>query len=251
VDADPALPHQLLVAHDGRDALEGVTTIVGNEKLMRERGVGIHTHARDYLERAKSTHSVLLVAREEQVIGALLVADKLREGVPEAITEMKRSGAKKTVILTGDHKMVADSIASSIGVDEVASDLLPSEKVDYVKRLKRGGVVMMVGDGINDAPALATADVGVAMGLTGTDIAIETAGITLSTNSLDRIPKLLRIGRETMKIIKLNIAFAMFVNAAGIVLSALGIVSPLTASIIHEGNALLVMFNSLRLLRVD
>jgi len=230
---------------------EGVRTIVGNEKLMRERGVATDAESRSYLERERTAHSVLLVARDRQIVGALLMADKLREGVPGTIDEIKRSGAKRTVMLTGDHRAVADSIASSIGVDEVASDLLPSEKVDHVKRLKRDGVVMMVGDGINDAPALATADVGVAMGLTGTDIAIETAGITLSTNSLDRIPKLLRIGRETMKIIKLNIAFAMLVNAAGIVLSALGIVSPLTASIIHEGNALLVMFNSLRLLRVD
>jgi len=184
-------------------------------------------------------------------VGALLVADKLRDGVPETIDEMRRSGARRTVMLTGDHKTVADSIAASIGVDEVASDLLPSEKVDHVKRLKLDGVVMMVGDGINDAPALATADVGVAMGLTGTDIAVETAGITLSTNSLDRVPKLLRIGRETMRIVKLNIAFAMLVNSVGIVLSASGVVSPLVASVIHESNALLVMFNSLRLLRVD
>ena len=230
---------------------EGVTTIVGNEKLMRERGVAVDAEARSYLGEERPAHTVILVARDGLAVGALLVADKLRDGVPETIDEMRRSGARRTVMLTGDHKTVADSIASSIGVDEVASDLLPSEKVDHVKRLKRDGVVMMVGDGINDAPALATADVGVAMGLTGTDIAIETAGITLSTNSLDRVPKLLRIGRETMRIVKLNIAFAMLVNAVGIVLSASGVVSPLVASVIHEGNALLVMFNSLRLLRVD
>ena len=230
---------------------EGVATIVGNEKLMRERGVAIGAEASSYLARERPANTVILVARDGLAVGALLVADRLRDGVPETIVEMKRSGARRTVMLTGDRRAVAESIASSIGVDEVASDLLPSEKVEHVKRLKLDGVVMMVGDGINDAPALATADVGVAMGLTGTDIAMETAGITLSTNSLDRVPKLLRIGRETMKIIRLNIGFAMLVNAVGIVLSASGAVSPLVASVIHEGNALLVMFNSLRLLRVD
>jgi P-type E1-E2 ATPase len=154
-------------------------------------------------------------------------------------------------MLTGDRRQVAETVASRIGVDEVAWDLLPSNKVEHLRRLKEDGRVLMVGDGINDAPALATADVGVAMGLSGTDIAIETAGITLSTNSLDRVPKLLRIGKATMRVIKLNIAFAMLVNAVGIALSALGVVSPLTASVIHESNALLVMFNSLRLLKVN
>ncbi|HIH88714.1 TPA: cation-translocating P-type ATPase, partial [Candidatus Bathyarchaeota archaeon] len=163
----------------------------------------------------------------------------------------RRSGAKRIVILTGDKKDVADEVAARAGVDEVVADLLPAEKVAHIKRLKESGKVLMVGDGINDAPALATADVGAAMGLTGTDIAIETAGITLANNRLEGVPRLLRIGRETMKNVKLNIAFALTVNAIGIALSAMGLVTPLTASIIHEGNALLVMLNSLRLLRVD
>ena len=224
---------------------------VGGAKLMRVRGIEIPEEAVTYLSRERVNQSVIFVARGEEVVGALTVADHLRDNVRGVVEEMKRSGARRTVILTGDRREVAETVASMVGVDEVASDLLPSEKVAHIKRLKETGKVMMVGDGINDAPALATADVGVAMGLTGTDIAIETAGITLSTNELDRIPKLLRIGRATMSIIKLNIVFALIVNAAGIVLSALGLISPLTASIIHEGNALLVMFNSLRLLRVD
>ena len=154
-------------------------------------------------------------------------------------------------MLTGDRHEVARDVAAQAGVDEVVADLLPAEKVGHIKRLKESGGVLMVGDGINDAPSLATADVGVAMGLTGTDIAIETAGISLANNNLEGIPRLLRLGRGTMRIVKLNIAFALTVNAIGIVLSAAGVVTPLTASIIHESNALLVMLNSLRLLRVD
>jgi cation-transporting P-type ATPase C len=192
------------------------------------------------------------VAKNDALVGALTISDTIRDNVREVIRDAKNSGAKRIVMLTGDKLKVAEDVATKSEIDEVVADLLPAEKVHHIKRLKdSGGRILMVGDGINDAPALATADVGVAMGLTGTDIAIETAGITLANNRLEGIPQLLRIGRETMKIVKLNIAFALLVNAVGIVLSAGGLVTPLTASIIHESNAVLVMMNSLRLLRVN
>ncbi len=224
---------------------------VGSEKLLRREGIAIPEEAVAYLSEQRTNQSAILVARDQTIIGALTVSDTVRENVKEVIADAKRSGAKRVVILTGDKKDVADEVAARAGVDEVVADLLPAEKVAHIKRLKESGRVLMVGDGINDAPALATADVGAAMGLTGTDIAIETAGITLANNRLEGVPKLLRIGRETMKNVKLNIAFALTVNAIGIILSAMGLVTPLTASIIHESNALLVMLNSLRLLRVD
>ena len=225
---------------------------VGSEKLLRQQGIAITNEVTTYLSNQHANQSTILIAMNQELIGALTVSDALRENVREVIIDTRRSGASRIVILTGDKREVADEVGVKAGVDEVVADLLPSEKVAHVKRLKEaGGSVMMVGDGINDAPSLATADVGVAMGLTGTDIAIETAGITLSNNRLEGVPKLLRIGRETMKIVKLNIAFALVVNAFGIILSATGQVTPLTASIIHEGNALIVMLNSLRLLSVD
>ncbi len=225
---------------------------VGSEKLLRMQGIVITDEVTDYLNKRHSNQSTIFVARNMELVGAITISDTLRENVQEVISDTRRSGASKIVILTGDKREVADEVAVKAGVDEVIADLLPSDKVAHVKRLKEaGGMVMMVGDGINDAPSLATADVGVAMGLTGTDIAIETAGITLSNNRLEGVPKLLRIGRETMKTVKLNIAFALVVNAIGIVLSTTGQVTPLTASIIHESNALIVMLNSLRLLRVD
>jgi len=226
--------------------------IVGNEKLLKENGVNISEEAKAYVEREGVTQSTIFVARGSEVVGALLISDTLRDNVVEVMAEARRNGARKIVMLTGDRKEVAEFVGKQIGVDEVVSNLLPSEKVDRVKRLKKdGSIVLMVGDGINDAPALATADVGVAMGLTGTDVTVETAGITLAANRLEGVPKLLRISKEMMRIVKLNIVFALVVNAIGIVLSTLGVVMPLTASIIHESNALLVMLNSLRLLRVD
>jgi len=224
---------------------------VGSEKLLRREGIKIPQEAVAYLSEQRTNQSAILVARDKTLVGALTVSDTVRENVKEVIADAKRSGAKKVVMLTGDKKDVAEEVAARAGVDEVVADLLPAEKVTHIKRLKESGKVLMVGDGINDAPALATADVGAAMGLTGTDIAIETAGITLANNCLEGVPKLLRIGRETMKNVKLNIAFALTVNAIGIALSAMGLVTPLTASLIHESNALLVMLNSLRLLRVD
>ncbi len=225
---------------------------VGSEKLLRQRGIDVTEEATAYLSQQGTNQSAILVARGDELLGAITVSDALRENVREVIADARRSGARRIVILTGDKREVADEVAAQAGVDEVVADLLPAEKVAHVKRLREaGGSVLMVGDGINDAPALATADVGAAMGLTGTDIAIETAGITLANNRLEGVPRLLRLGRETMKIVKLNIAFALAVNAIGILLSAAGVVTPLTASIIHEGNALLVMLNSLRLLRVD
>ena len=231
---------------------EDMRVTVGSEKLLRQQGISITDEVSAYLSKQHANQSTILVAKNQDLLGALTVSDALRENVREVIADTRRSGASRIVILTGDKREVADEVGAKAGVDEVVADLLPSEKVAHVKRLKEaGGRVMMVGDGINDAPSLATADVGVAMGLTGTDIAIETAGITLSNNRLEGVPKLLRIGRETMKIVKLNIAFAILVNAIGIILSATGQVTPLTASIIHESNALIVMLNSLRLLRVD
>jgi Zn2+/Cd2+-exporting ATPase len=243
VETHPGLG--LCVTHDN------MRVTVGSEKLLRREGIAIPEEAVAYLAEQRTNQSAILVARDKTLIGALTVSDTIRENVKEVIADARRSGAKRIVILTGDKKDVADEVAARAGIDEVVADLLPAEKVAHIKRLKETGKVLMVGDGINDAPALATADVGAAMGLTGTDIAIETAGITLANNRLEGVPKLLRIGRETMKNVKLNIAFALTVNAIGIILSAMGLVTPLTASIIHESNALLVMLNSLRLLRVD
>ena len=231
---------------------EEYSIVVGSEKLLRENNIVLQGQAREDLEIEEAARSVVFVAVDGEVVGSLMVSDTLREGVKEVLAEAKKYGVKRTVMLTGDRVEVAERIGAEVGIDIVEADLMPDEKVERIQALKdKGSRVLMVGDGINDAPALAAADVGVAMGLTGTDIAMETAGITLATDRLDRLPMLLRIGKETMKVVKLNIAFALIVNLLGIILSIMGIVTPLVAALIHEGNAMIVMLNALRLLRVD
>jgi Cd2+/Zn2+-exporting ATPase len=223
---------------------------VGNEKLLKQYKIPLTTEAQTYLNQHQQTRTVILVAQNSTVIGGLSLSDTARNNAKQAITETKLNGIQKTVMVTGDNQHVAEALGKIVGVDEVYSEMMPAEKATHVSQLKQQGhIVAMIGDGINDAPALAEADIGIAMGLSGTDVAIETAGITLATDDLKRIPELLRIGKTTITVIKQNIAFAMVVNLVGIALSIGGIISPLTAAIIHESNALLVMLNSLRLLK--
>lgn len=152
-------------------------------------------------------------------------------------------------MLTGDRRSTANSIAQQAGITEIEADLLPEQKVDYIKRLKEEGrKVLMVGDGINDAPALATAHVGVAMGKIGTDVAIETADVVLMSNDLAKVSKTVSLGRKTLSMIKQNIFLAMTVNILGIVFVVHGDINPIIAAAIHEGNALFVVLNSARLL---
>jgi len=229
---------------------QGDSIVVGNERMMDQCTISLDSDGADFLQ--KHTGTTIFVAKSGMIVGAILMSDMPRDDAKDALNKARINGVKKTVMLTGDNERMAKLVGEQIGVDEVKSDLMPSDKVDYVKQLRaQGHHVAMVGDGINDAPALASSDVGIAMGLTGTDVSIETAGIILATDDLNRIPKLFKISRATIRIIKANIAIAMAVNVLGIALSTYGILPPLLASVVHESNALVGLFNSLRLLRVD
>ena len=162
---------------------------------------------------------------------------------------MRTVGVKNVVMLTGDNSATAHAIANQVGINEVGADLLPQGKVDYVKKLKgNGNKILMVGDGINDAPALAAAHVGVAMGKTGTDVAIETADVVLISDDLSKVPQLINMGRKTVSLIKQNIAIALAINIVGVILAVNGDINPVIAAVIHEGNALFVVLNSARLI---
>ncbi len=221
----------------------------GNERLFQKYAIPMTFEAHDYI-REQNMNTVILVAKEKNFVGAIGLADQPRENVGSIMADVKGNGITQVIMLTGDNKNVAKAVAEDSEVDQVVSDMMPSDKVDKIRDLKSQGLtVAMVGDGINDAPALAEADVGVAMGL-GTDVAIETAGVVLVSDDLSRLPQVFRIGKKTMAVIKQNIAFALTVDAIGIVLCSQGLIPPLFAAIIHESNALIVMANSLRLLRV-
>jgi heavy metal translocating P-type ATPase len=228
----------------------GSSIVTGNERLMQKYAIQVTQDTQDYMVK-QDRCTVVLVAKEGVLLGAISLADQPRENVRDILAEVKENGVKQVVMLTGDNKNVSKAVAVSCAIDEAASDLMPADKVAKIRSLRGQGLaVAMVGDGINDAPALAEADVGVAMGLSGTEAAIETAGVVLVSDDISRLPQMFKIGKTTMTVIKQNIAFALIVNIVGIALSSQGMISPLAASIIHESNALIVMANSLRLLRV-
>jgi Cd2+/Zn2+-exporting ATPase len=182
-------------------------------------------------------------------LGFIAVADKVRAEAPQIVARLRELGVKRIAMLTGDGTRVANAVARACGVDEVHADLLPQDKVRVIKRLKEAGRTAMVGDGVNDAPALATADVGVAMGAAGTDVAMQTADVVLMSDALDGVPFVLALSRRTRRVVYQNLAFALAVILV-LVVSALGFALPLPLGVVgHEGSTVLVCLNGLRLLR--
>jgi Cd2+/Zn2+-exporting ATPase len=193
--------------------------------------------------------------RDWEVVGYLAVADTLRPEAKATIAALREEGIERIVMLTGDNKAVAQTIANDVGIKEVYSDLLPEEKVEVVQKLAKEGQVAMVGDGVNDAPALATATVGIAMGAGGTDVALETADVVLMASDLAKLPFTLRLGRQAERIIKQNVAFSVGVIVVLVTVTIVGpmlvpgFLFPLTLGVIgHEGSTLVVVTNGLRML---
>jgi Cd2+/Zn2+-exporting ATPase len=181
-------------------------------------------------------------------LGFIAVADKVRAEAPLIIAQLRKLGVKQIAMLTGDGKRVAAAVGKACGVDEVFADLLPQDKVRAIEKLKELGKTAMVGDGVNDAPALATADVGVAMGAAGTDVAMETADIVLMSDALEGIPFTLALSRHTKTVVYQNLTFALAVIVV-LIISALGFNLPLPLGVVgHEGSTVLVCLNGLRLL---
>jgi Cd2+/Zn2+-exporting ATPase len=181
-------------------------------------------------------------------LGFIAVADKVRAEAPAMIARLRQLGVKRIAMLTGDGTRVAEAVAKACGVDEVHADLLPQDKVRVITRLKEAGRTAMIGDGVNDAPALATADVGIAMGAAGTDVAMETADVVLMSDALDGIPFTLALSRRTRTVVFQNLTFALGVIVV-LIISALGLHLPLPLGVVgHEGSTVLVCLNGLRLL---
>lgn len=224
---------------------------IGSHRFMHEKGQEtdeVHSRA---MELEDAGHTVIAIGNETHVCGLVSIADSLRDGVPQVVDAIRRAGVKTVVMLTGDNEGTARAIAAEAGLDEFRCELLPEDKVEAVGRLVREHKhVAMVGDGINDAPAMAAATFGIAMGAMGTDAALETADVALMSDDLSKLPWLIRHSRRTLSIIKQNISFALGLKLLFIVLTLLGLASLWMAIAADTGATLLVVFNSLRLLRI-
>jgi Cd2+/Zn2+-exporting ATPase/Cu+-exporting ATPase len=197
---------------------------------------------------AGDAKSIVLLARDGRVVGLVALADTLRPEVPGAIAALRRLGIRRLLLLTGDRRQVAQTVAGSLGV-EFEAEVLPEQKIEVVRRLQgEGRVVAMVGDGINDAPALAQADVGIAMGVAGTDAAIEAAHVALMADDWRVVPEAVRIGRRAFRTIKQNLWFTAGYNLVGIALAATGWLPPIAAAAAQSLPDVVVMLNSSRLL---
>jgi Cd2+/Zn2+-exporting ATPase len=218
--------------------------------MLKGEGIEILESAKELLKSKESQGMTsLFVTLDNRLLGILSIADTLREGAKEAIDKIREQGVSEIWMLTGDSELVADRIGKQLGIRYEAK-LLPEEKVMRVKEWKKQGqTVAMVGDGVNDAPALAAADIGIAMGAVGTDVAIETADITLMTDELEKISTVIRLSRKALRVINENLVFALVFNTVLVILSAQGWVSMILGAVMHQASSLLVILSSMRLLR--
>jgi Cd2+/Zn2+-exporting ATPase len=224
---------------------------LGRPLLLGKRGIeiDIETQARAR-NLAEAGRTVIFVARAATVIGMLVLEDTLRPEASQVITRLEKLGMR-TMLITGDNQMTAKRIAGELGISDVHAEVLPAQKVEIIKQLQsEGRVVAFVGDGVNDGPALATAHVGVAMGLAGTDVAIETAEIALLSDDLSKLPHLLSLSRQAMRAIRQNLIFSLGVLAIAVGLTIPGILSPVTGALLHELSSIPVIANSARLIGV-
>ncbi len=250
-----AAPGEAVHALAGRGAegsVDGSRIVLGNHRLFEERGLcSPRIHERLDAITARGCTAVL-VARDEQAVGIISVADRPRPASRDVLDLLRRQGIESLVMLTGDNESTARAIASEIGVDEFRAELLPEDKVTAVDDLRRRyGLVAMVGDGVNDAPALASADVGIAMGAAGSDAALETADVALMADELLKIPYALRLSRATVRNIKANLAISLVLKAAFVVAAVAGVATLWMAVVADTGASVIVIANAMRLLRAD
>jgi Cd2+/Zn2+-exporting ATPase len=235
--------------HGLRARVEGETVEIGRRSWIEEQlGSPVDAVLLASLEAAHPTATQVHVAVDGLYAGAFAVQDHPRAGAREAVAALRTAGITRVVMLTGDSEGTAKAVAEQVGISEVHAALKPDEKSRILEELKTGGAVAMVGDGVNDAPALATADVGIAIGLAGTDVALETADVVVMGEDLGALARAVRLSRRTRRIVKQNLVFAVGMMAALVFAALMGWIG-LTAGVIgHEGSTVVVVFNGLRLL---
>jgi len=226
--------------------IDGNMYFVGNDKLMKQQGIVV--------PEITPVGTVVYVAKEDKYLGYLLIADEIKEDAADCVRVLKKNGVKKVVMLTGDRKEAAMHVAQNLGIDEYHAELLPGDKVEEVEKLfaakSNTGKLIFVGDGINDAPVLARADIGIAMGGLGSDAAIEAADIVIMTDEPGKIVKAMAISKKTLSIVRQNIVLALGIKFLVLVLAAFGLASMWAAVFADVGVAFLAILNAMRAMKV-
>lgn len=253
-------PAENYLAQSGRGAeatIDGHRYFLGNHRFTHELGVCSSDLEKRLTEIEENAQSVVIIGHKPheecagEVLGILAVSDAIRENARESIEKLHQIGIKRVVMLSGDNQRTASAIAKKAGIDEAYGDLLPEQKIDHIKKLiSSEKFVGMVGDGVNDAPAMAAATIGIAMGAAGTDTAIETADMALMKDDLIKIAEAIELGRRTVSIIKFNIAFSLTLKAVFLTLAVSGYSSLWLAILADTGATLLVIMNAMRLLKM-
>lgn len=244
---------EVLLGLGMRASAGGARLLLGSPRLMDRYGVPISDDARAWIERLeRAAETPICLAHNDRLVGLLGVTDALRAEAPEVTAELRRLGVTRTMMLTGDTPEAAAVVAGRLGLVEWHARVLPEEKLAMVEMLRREGhLVAVVGDGTNDAPALAMADVGIAMGLSATDVAVEAADVALARNHLQDVVAVIDLGRQTLRVVRQNYALAIGVNTLGLLAGTFGTLNPVLAAVLHNASSVAVVLNSSRLIRHD
>ena len=247
-------PHEeceVLVGLGMRTWADGRTLLLGSPSLLRAEKVKVSKKASGWVDRLRrQAETPLLLAVDGTLVGLISLRDEVRPEATEVLTQLRAGGVRRIVMLTGDHQDTAAAVAAELGIDEWRAEVMPEDKLEVVRELQDAGyIVGMVGDGVNDAPALAAADIGIAMGLAGTDVAVETADVALANDDLHRLLDVRDLGGRAVDVIRQNYGMSIAVNAAGLAIGAGGALSPVLAAILHNASSVAVVANSSRLIR--
>ena len=249
-------PHEeceVLVGLGMRTWADGRTLLLGSPSLLRREKVRVTAKAAQWVSKLQQqAETPLLLAVDGKLVGLISLRDEVRPEAAAVLKTLAERGVRRIVMLTGDHPETAQAVADELGITDWQAEVVPEDKLEVVRRLQDDGhVVAMVGDGVNDAPALAAADIGIAMGLGGTDVAVETADVALAGDDLRRLLDVRTLGGHAVDVIRENYAMSIAVNALGLVIGAGGALSPVLAAILHNASSVAVVANSSRLIRFE
>lgn len=251
VEIPPHEECEVLVGLGMRTRADGRTLLLGSPSLLRQEKVRVTKKATEWVEALRQqAETPLLLAVEGKLVGLISLRDEVRPEAADVLDRLRVNGVRRIVMLTGDHPDAAAAVAEQLGITEWRAEVLPEDKLEAVQGLRdEGHIVAMVGDGVNDAPALAAADIGIAMGLGGTDVAVETADVALASDDLQRLLDVRDLGGRAVGLIQQNYAMSIAVNALGLLIGAGGALSPVLAAVLHNASSVAVVANSSRLIR--